>query len=173
VGHSIPVLFASIETSVTLPKDTPWYDTEDLLAAAIDAGTIWQDTSRNWWHISITLALAKAWEIDGLSFLENETAILDNIAIANMSRAVDELLSNLANGRRVTSLMGDYDYEFISAPDHLVEIKNAAPNRDNDDEDRSGAEGARFYYSFLRSLQEAARLAQESGKHLAVVQPQP
>ena len=157
---------------MTLPKDTPWYETEDLLAAAIDAGTIWQDTSRNWWHISLTLALAKAWEIDGLNFLENETSLLDNTAMASMGRAVDELLSNLANGR-VISLTGNYDYEFVSAQDHLAEIKNAAPNRDNDDEDRSGAEGARFYYSFLRSLQEAARLAQESGQHLAVVQPQP
>jgi hypothetical protein len=173
VGHSIPVLFAPVEATLVLPADTPWYETEDLLAAAIDDGTIWQDTSRNWWHVSITLALAREWQIDGFTFLEKEAAILDTAAMNSLVFAIDELLRNLAAGKQIASLKGDYDYELVSAEKHVVEITSVTAIRDNDDQDSSGVDGARFYYSFLRSLQEATRLALESRKHLAVVQPQP
>jgi hypothetical protein len=173
MGHSIPVFFFPVGRDVTYAPGASWLDAQDIISEAIDADTVWQDTSRNWWHICLTLKLAEAFSLEGLDFLNHECVTVAHDELSRVDSSIEQLIAKVASGTPVVTLAGDYDYELIAALARRYAFDTAPSGRDGDEEDRSDVDGAALYFSFLRSLQAACRRASESGGNLLLAQPQP
>ena len=163
----------AVGRDVAYAPGASWLDAQDTISEALDTNAMWQDTSRNWWHVHLTLRLAEAFSVEGLEFLNHECVTVSHDDLPRVHAAIEQLIANVRSDTPVVELAGDSDYELVAAPAHRSAIDSAAPVRDSDDEDRGDLDGAVFYFSFLRSLQAACREASKGGGNLLWAQPQP
>ena len=173
MGHVLPVFFFAVDAVVSVPDGSSWVDVQGLIGAAIDSGTLWEATSRNWWHVYVTRRIADSIGLRDLAFLKSECVCITADQLDAVDLALAHIERHLLGAERLPELAGDHEYELVANPAYAADLATVEPLRDIHPSYSHAADEARSYYVFLRSLRAAISEAKGRGGHLLVVQPQP
>lgn len=180
----IPVLFGKVEATLVLP---PGSTPEDAYSSkefneSFEAGDIWSDVSRNWWHIFLAFTMAEAAGLTSLYFLrDDECLTIASPDLPAVISALDQLLRDIDH-----DLPNDIDDALkryavvVRVPEYLAELPNITPVSENSDASDEVADfskrdrlDALSFYSFLVSLRSIAESARNDGKTFLFITPPP
>jgi len=179
VSHYIPVLFACVDASFHFPSGSELTDAHEILSGLHDAGALWLDTSRNWWHLFLAQTMARAQGVEGLEFLDEECITIQGKELGTIEASIGRLLEAIRDNEISFS---DEQYaryaEIVARPEHLMRLSTIKPNPRNVDGSEQASCGsdeqmAISFYCFLISLKAVTGEALRKGKSLLWVVPPP
>jgi hypothetical protein len=173
------VLFACVDASSSFPSGSELTDAHEILSGLHDAGALWLDTSRNWWHLFLAQALACALGVEGLDFLDEECITIQGNALGTIEASIGRLLEAIRDNE---ISLPDEQYaryaEIVARPENLTRLPTIKPNPRNADGPEQASCGsdeqmAISFYCFLISLKAVAGEALSKGKSLLWAVPPP
>jgi hypothetical protein len=176
MSHRIPVFFFRMDESRLPGKLATWEDAMSLLEDGLESNRrfgLRESVSRNWWHQNALNLICQGLQIDGLEFVNSEVACLRGDDLQAASRALDELLSRVADGIPNLGSLEHTDVEGLRIPEHRNAIEQAKPSAKVSVDADWGFEAAVGFYSFVKSLREAIREAIAESQCLLYVQVGP
>jgi hypothetical protein len=176
MGHYLPVFFFPIEKWQVPVAITSLQDALSLVQVRRENRGkfgLRESLSRNWWHQHLLGTLCEGLQINGLEFIHSEIACLCDDELNRASIALDEVLSRVADGIPNLSSLEDVYIQDLRLPKYKEALEQAKPALKINVDTDVGLEAIIGFYSFVKSLQEAAREAILAKQCLLYVQIQP
>jgi hypothetical protein len=176
MSHYIPVFFFKMDESRVPEKLDTWQDAMSLLENGLENNRrfgLRESVSRNWWHQNVLNLICRGLQIGGLEFVNSEVTCLRGDDLQAASEALDAVLSSIADGIPNLGQFEHTDIEGLRVPEHRSAIEQAKPSIKVSVDADWGFEAAVGFYSFVKSLREAAHEAIAESQCLLYVQIQP
>jgi hypothetical protein len=176
MSHYIPVFFFPVEKSQVLKVFAAWEDALPFMKGRLENRRkfgLRESVSRNWWHQHALDLLCRGLQIGGLEFINSEIVCLCDDGLKAASKALDAVLTKIADGIPNLGSFEHSDIEGLRIPEHRSAIGQAKPDYEIRVEADWGFEATVGFYSFVKSLREAICEAIAENKCLIYVRIQP